>query len=201
MRATRGRSRTFTENARREQIVHAAIGTIAEHGYGRASFGKIAERAGLSSTGLISYHFASKEELIGQVVTTVHREIGAFMHARVGAAGTPSAMLAAYIEGVIAFIGDHRTEMKALLEIFLNYRPAPGAEGAYDEAATLSPLEGILRAGQAAGEFRAFDTGVMAMAIQRAVDGIPFALEARPGLDLDRYARELSTLFAKAVAA
>jgi AcrR family transcriptional regulator len=194
-------ARTFTENARRAQIVGAAIATIAELGYGKASFARIAERAGLSSTGLISYHFSSKEELMGRVVSTVHEVMGRFMHGRVSGAGTPSAMLRAYIEGVVAFIGGHRTEMKALLEIFLNYRPSAGAEGAYDEAAVISPLEGILRAGQEAGEFRAFDTGVVAMAVQRAVDGLPFVLEARPDLDLDLYARELSTLFGRAVAA
>lgn len=193
--------RTFTETARREQIVRAAIATIADLGYGKASFARIAERAGLSSTGLISYHFSSKEELMGRVVTTVHEVMGRFMYERVGGAGTPSAQLRAYIEGVVAFIGGHRTEMKALMEIFLNYRPTAGAEGAYDEAATLTPLEGILKAGQEAGEFRAFDVGVMAMAVQRSVDGLPFVLEARPDLDLDLYGRELSTLFAKAAAA
>ena len=39
------------------------------------------------------------------------------------------------------------------------------------------------------------------MAVQRSVDGLPFVLEARPDLDLDLYARELSTLYGKAVAA
>ena len=200
MQATRA-TRTFTENARREQIVDAAIATIAELGYAKASFAKIAQRAGLSSTGLISYHFSGKEELMGRVVATVYGQIGGFMHARVSAAPDPTRMLTAYIEGVVAFIAGHRVEMKALLEIFLNYRPSPDAEGAYGEAAVLSPIEGILRAGQESGEFRAFDTGVMAMAIQRAVDGLPFALEARPDLDLDLCGRELSTLFGKAVAA
>jgi TetR/AcrR family fatty acid metabolism transcriptional regulator len=43
--------RTFTESARRAQIVQAAIETIAEVGYARASYARIAEHAGLSSTG------------------------------------------------------------------------------------------------------------------------------------------------------
>jgi hypothetical protein len=134
------------------------------------------------------------------VVATVHSAIGGFMHQRVSAASTPTTMLSAYVEGVVAFIADHRIEMKALLEIFLNFRPASGA-GSYDDGQVLAPIEAILRAGQESGEFRPFDTGVMAMAIQRAVDGLPFALEARPDLDLDLYARELVTLFGRAVAA
>ena len=38
----------------------------------------------------------------------------------------------------------------------------------------------------------------MAMAIQRAIDGLPFLLERYPDLDLETYARELVTLFSLA---
>ena len=73
------RPRTFTERARRAQIVDAAIETIAELGYARASFAQIARRAALSSTGLISYHFAGKDELIAEVIASIYSTIGAFM--------------------------------------------------------------------------------------------------------------------------
>ena len=86
-RNSKGKLRpTFTEQARRAQIVSAAITTIAEVGYRNASFAQIAKRAGLSSTGLISYHFASKDELIGEVVVTVLVDLGAFMTDRMQAA-------------------------------------------------------------------------------------------------------------------
>src|SRR5579872_5747351 len=74
--------RTFTETARRAQIVEAAIATIAEVGYAHTSFALIAKRAGLSSTGLISYHFASKDDLIAQVVATIFGAIERFMSER-----------------------------------------------------------------------------------------------------------------------
>ncbi len=70
-----------------------------------------------------------------------------------------------------------------------------------DEQAAISPLEGILRGGQDAGVFRAFDVRVMATTIQRAIDGIPMALAADPSLDLDVYARELVELFTLATQA
>lgn len=192
--------RTFTESARRAQIVVAAIDTIAEVGFHRASFAQIARRAGLKSTGLISYHFAGKDDLVAQVVATVYERIGGAMAARVGAAGSPTAMLATYISGVVEFIAAHRTEMKALLEIFLNWSGG-SSYGAAEERSTAGHLEAILRAGQQSGEFRAFDVGVMAMTVQRAVDGLPFALETRPDLDLDLAARELVELFRRAVVA
>src|SRR5690349_11588172 len=55
--AEKQKERTFVETARRAQIVDAAIDVLAEHGYPNTSFAKIAARAGLSSTGMISHHF------------------------------------------------------------------------------------------------------------------------------------------------
>jgi len=184
--------RTFTEGARRAQIVQAAIEVIAEAGFRGATFARIARQAGLSSTGLISYHFAGRDELIGEVVATVIGDIGAFMTRRMAGVSGPSAALRAYIEGNAEFTAAHRAEMKALLEIFLN------GSLPYDtdtERAALSPVEEILRAGQRSGEFRAFDPTVMATMIQRAVDGLPFLLAARPDLDVAAYAAEVVTTF------
>lgn len=184
--------RTFTETARRAQIVEAAIATIAELGYRNASFAQIAKRAGLSSTGLISYHFSSRRELIDQLVTEIVTAIGAHMSRRLDGMKTASAALRAYIEGNVEFTGTHRDEMRALLEIFLNggfdYTPAT-------DQAVISPVEQILRDGQRNGEFRVFDTRVMATLVQRAVDGLPFLLAADPGVDVQAYGAEVATAF------
>ncbi|HVW42808.1 MAG TPA: TetR/AcrR family transcriptional regulator [Amycolatopsis sp.] len=189
----RVKERSFTAQARRAQIVAAAIETIAELGFSQASFARIAERAGLSSTRLISYHFAGKKELIEQVIAEVYQEIGTFMGERVQAQTTATGALHAYLESYLEFVAGHRTQMKALLAIFLSggldYDPAD------QEVQTLSPIEAILRDGQKAGEFRDFDTRVMAATVQRSLDGIPMMLETYPDLDLDTCARELVTLF------
>lgn len=187
-----GTRRSFTEGARRAQIVQAAIETIAEAGFRGATFARIAERAGLSSTGLISYHFAGRDELMGEVVAKVIGDIGAFMTDRMAGVTSPSAALRAYIEGNAAFTAQHRADMTALLEIFLN---GGFRYDASDEQAVLSPVEEILRAGQRTGEFRAFDPTVMATLIQRAVDGLPFLLAAKPDLDVAGYAAEVVTTF------
>jgi len=188
---TGGRARTFTESARRAQIVAAAIDVIADGGYASASFAAIARRAGLSSTGLISYHFASKSDLMAQVTAETYGALGAHMAGRMAAA-SPARALEAYIRGVTDFVAGHRREMKAVLEIFLgggiSYTPGT-------ELVALSPVEEMLRAGQSAGEFREFDTRVMAAVIQRAVDGLPFLLETHPDIDPDAYADELITTF------
>lgn len=170
----------------------AAIETIADMGYARASFTQIARRAGLSSTGLISYHFAGKQELMGQAVTEVYTLISEFMTERMRGVASAAQALETYIRANIEFVAGHRTQMKALLEIFLN---GGLAYDAGTELVVLSPVEEILRGGQQAGEFRAFDARVMAAVVQRAIDGVPFLLETHPDLDLNRYADELVTLF------
>jgi AcrR family transcriptional regulator len=161
-------------------------------GYARASFAQIAKRAGLSSTGLISYHFSGKDELIGEVAQTVISSIAQFMTETMRGASGPRDALRLYIEGNCAFIAGHRTEMKALLEIFLN---GGFSYGASEEREVLSPLGEILRVGQDAGEFRGFDVKVMGTLIQRAVDGLPFLLANEPDLDIAAYAREVVVAF------
>jgi AcrR family transcriptional regulator len=185
-------ARTVTEQARRSQIVDAAIETIADVGYAKASFARIAERAGLSSTGLISYHFANKGELIEEAALSVITEIGAFVHHRVTAAAGAPDRLRAYILGTTEFIGTHRTQMKALLDIFVNGGMSYDAS---DEQQVLSPIEQLLTDGQRNGDFRDFDVRVMATAIQRAVDGLPLLLQAHPDVDPSAYGEELATLF------
>lgn len=53
--------------ARRAQIVRAARDCFAEHGYANASLRTIAERAGITHTGLL-HHFRDKDELLAEVL-------------------------------------------------------------------------------------------------------------------------------------
>ena len=181
---------SVTSEARRRQILDAAVATIAADGLAKASFSAIAERAGLSSVGLISYHFAGRDELIGQIVADYYASITAHMQDRMAGISSPTAALEAYISGVIDYIGAHPAQMKALTEVFLQ-----GAmnHGRVEEDAATGPLEDILRAGQRAGEFRPFDAPIMAALIQRAVDGLPFLLASRPELEPRSFAQNYAT--------
>jgi len=126
------------------------------------------------------------------VTRAVLADMGAFMAGRMGTAGTAAEALRGYIEGNVAFVDTHREQMKALTEIFMS----GGFEyDAASEKAAVSPLEHILRSGQASGEFRSFDPVVLATLVQRAVDGLPFLLDVRPDLDVTGYAREVVTVF------
>ena len=177
---------------RREQIITAAVAVIADVGYARASFARIAERAGLSSTRFISYHFAGKGELMAAVVRDVVASIAEEVGSRLAGESTASGMLRTYIEAVVSFIDANRAEMIALTEIMLGGGFDDGI--AADRSAT-ADLESILTFGQSSGEFRDFDPWVMATTVQRSVDGLPFALQADPAIDCASYAGELVTIF------
>jgi AcrR family transcriptional regulator len=53
--------------ARRADIVRAARDSFAEHGYAQSSLRDIAERAGITHTGLL-HHFRTKDELLAAVL-------------------------------------------------------------------------------------------------------------------------------------
>lgn len=189
--------RSLVSSARRAQILDATIEVIAAEGFASASFKRIAEHAGLSSTRLISYHFAGKDELVAALVERVVAGIGAHVGAKVMAEETARGRLAAYIEGVVEYADAHRAPMSALLQVVM-----AGAGGATtQEPSDLSHLERILQDGQAQGEMRAFDVTVMATTVQRAVETVPFQLQADPDLDCAAYARELVELFDRATRA
>jgi TetR/AcrR family transcriptional regulator, fatty acid metabolism regulator protein len=191
------RDLTFTEAARRAQIVTAAIDTIAERGYGQASLARIAERAG-TSKGVVSYHFAGKDDLIREVVNQVLAKGGAYMLPKILAESSGAGMLRVYIESNLAFMREYRNHLVAFLEIFLNARGEDGSQ-LFDEKSLdylVTSLEQLLAHFQAVGDFRAdFDPQVMAVAIRGAIDQVPPRLARDPDLDVDRYARELAALF------
>jgi AcrR family transcriptional regulator len=191
------KERTFTETARRAQIVAGAIDTIAELGYGQASMARIAERLGITK-GVIAYHFDGKEELIREIVAEVMAQAKEYMVPRLMAESTGQGMLRAWIESNLEFMGEHRNLLVAVVEIARNARTADGSRP-FDRAgleAGAAALEQMLARFQAAGELRPdFDPHVMAIAIRGAIDAVPLRLSRDRELDLDHYGRELADLF------
>lgn len=178
----------------------AAIETIAEVGYARASLARIADRLGISR-GLISYHFADKDELIAQVVTEVVEQGKTYMRLRiVPEMSTGSGFLRSYIESNLAFMRKHRAYMVTLVEISRGTLVAGGPTriGLWD--ADLHDAEVVLRDHlaryQAAGEFRPdFDPTAMAIAIRAVIDAMPHRLTFDPDFDVDSYVREVARTF------
>jgi AcrR family transcriptional regulator len=189
---------TFTEAARRAQIIEAAIDTIAEVGFAKTSLSRIGERVGISK-GLIGYHFAGKDDLIKQVAIHVVEAGRAYILPRVLAESTGPAMLRAYIESNLTFMSEHRNYMVAVIEILRNgaFTTDSGrrVDGRDVDVATQLLKEQLARL-QAERELRGdFDPGVMAVAIRAAIDVVPHRLVVDPDFDIDNYAQQIAALF------
>jgi AcrR family transcriptional regulator len=192
--------RTFIETARRAQIVAAAIDTIAEVGYARASLGRIAGRIGISR-GLISYHFAGKDELMTEVISEVVAQARDYMEPRIFAESTGPAMVRTYIESNLAFMREHRNYLIAVVEI-LRHRVATGGPRRVrdpNSEVPARPLVDLLARAQAASELREdFDPRTMAIAIRAAIDAAPPLMSLDPEFDIDSYAKEIANAFERA---
>lgn len=193
--------RTFTTTARRSQIVRAAIETIADVGYEKASFARITERAGLSSPRMISYHFADKNDLLRQIVIEVFGMASERMTPVIDAEPTVAGKLRAYLETNLRFLRDHPLEITALTEIGPHLRGDDGeaytSTGSQDHSVT--GLAEILADGQRTGEFRNFDTRSMAVLIRASVDAAAQRVRDGSDVDLDTYAAEVVTAIDLAV--
>lgn len=200
LKGGRGQRGTFTEAGRRAQIVAAAIEVIAELGYHRASFARIAERAGLSSTGMISYHFNGRGDLMREVVSEVIKLADGYLRPRIEAQTTYAARLRAFIEGNLELCADHPRELAALVEVIANSRGEdPGMVAFLDiTEGTLAIQVEQLRKAQAAGEFGDFEPWTMIRAIRAAIDDVVRRAVQNPALDVRAAGRELADLFDRA---
>lgn len=195
MRSNRtDRNRTFVTSARRAQIVEAAIDTLAEVGYANASLARIAVRLGISK-GVISYHFAGKDDLTAEIVTQVLQQARAYMQPRIEAQTNGPDMLRTYIESNLEFIRDNPNQLRAIVEI-VRATIAGTADRPFSESRDgVQILAGMLARYQAAGDFRPdFDPNAIAMAIRAVIDVAPSRL-TDPAFDIDQYAHEAVTLF------
>jgi TetR/AcrR family transcriptional regulator, fatty acid metabolism regulator protein len=185
---------TFTGRARRAQLLACAVDALVEVGYAQSSIAEIARRAGVSK-GVVSYHFASKEELLTGVVADLYEEAGAQIGARVERAVTAEEALRGYLEANLGFITAHPRLIRAAAEVVVNlrrpdgtlmFRPGP-------EDPVVKHLQELLEAGQASGEFRRFEPAAMALLIRSAIDVASARLAVEPGFDIETYQRELIT--------
>ncbi|MGH3631223.1 MAG: TetR/AcrR family transcriptional regulator [Sciscionella sp.] len=191
--------RTFTDEARRRQLVECAVEVIAEEGFAKASLARIAQRAGVAKS-VVLYHFANKDELVEQVLTAVSQASIGSLASRLGAVTTARGKLAAAIESVAEFIDTHRAEALAGLETWNQTRSLPGRErlAADPEGAGVEGIRQLLVEGQQAGEFGEFDPHVMAVMYRQAIDAVTLEAALHPETDLHAFIGELVALFDRA---
>ncbi|SDW79285.1 DNA-binding transcriptional regulator, AcrR family [Amycolatopsis xylanica] len=193
--------RTITNEARRAQIVQAAIEVLAESGYQGATFTRITKQAGLRSPRMISYHFANKDDLLSQVLVEVFTEGARLIIAAITEETTAAGKLRAYLEANLRFLHDHPKEVRALQAIAPYVKNAEGRTYTLQASRepSVSSLADMLARGQQSGEFRDFDVRAMAVMIRGAVESAAEQFNGDPPLDLETYIRETTDTFTRAV--
>jgi AcrR family transcriptional regulator len=197
---------TFTQSARRAQIVAAAIDVIAEIGWAQTSIRKIADRVGLAMSAVL-YHFGTKDNLVDAIIEEMYRTALSVVVPAVDSESTATGKLAAYIRGSIAYFNTHRSHLTALTQVGTGYQPSDGRRfdelgltpELQEELAALDPTA-ILTAGQQAHEFGDFPIASTALALRGAVNAVVEKILRESDFDTRAYGEDLVAIFGRAVA-
>jgi TetR/AcrR family transcriptional regulator, fatty acid metabolism regulator protein len=194
-------SATFTQSKRREQLVDCAIDAVVALGFHGTSVAQVAQRAGVSK-GVVTYHFAAKDDLIFAVVARIFESITAALENALDAT-SPATFVADYINAWVEYYRVQTRYMLAISEIWSNFRDDNGGRhfGPQAVAGELGVVQHVLEYGQEQGILGRFDARVMAVSIKAALDALLDQLAADPELDLAAYGAELVTMFERAARA
>ncbi|GKU80637.1 TetR/AcrR family transcriptional regulator [Niallia sp. NCCP-28] len=193
---------SFIAEARREQIIKAAIDTLEEIGFVSASLAKIAKKAKIS-TGLISYHFANKLDLMNSTLEYLLITHFAFIRSKVEQKETAKDKLAAFIESSLVYQETQKANNIALIEIIFNARtedhiPYYQLQDEEEGDPIQELLESILNQGKQTKEFGEFDNGLVKQMIIGAISERMFS-SINEEIEFESYFHELNRLILKLV--
>jgi AcrR family transcriptional regulator len=188
------------EEERRADILRATITVVARHGFDGASASKVADEAGVSK-GLIWHYFPDKTDLMKQAVRAAVQVIEREMAAELDFSAPVPDLIRASVGWLAMASKKHRDDFAALDQITRSLRAADGSLafslGDYEEI--YQAQETLFRRGQAEGSFRSFDTRVMAVTYQGAIDMMLAYFHSHPGIDTGRYADALTDILLAAM--
>jgi AcrR family transcriptional regulator len=172
---------------RRGEILAAAKSLFAAEGYETVTTRKLAERAGLSQTGLYVY-FRSKEEILEALCSTTFEQLAQRFRATAAGSGPDLNLLRRLIAGYIAFALENPDEYQLTFMVsHAMLKPAHRKDLAqpFDEQgpglqAFLLFREQVVRMIEA-GIVRRMDVNVATQTIWAACHGLVALLIARPG--------------------
>ncbi|WP_203289270.1 TetR family transcriptional regulator [Metabacillus sp. cB07] len=188
-------------DARKEQIMKAAIAVLAEIGYKSTSLSVIADKAEVS-TGLISYHFSGKADLMNNTLLYLIEQQRDYIMEKVNKETTYTDKLIAFVQASVEYQDINRNmNTTALLEIVFNERtednvPYYKAEVSKEDELNVC-LKEILLNGQQAKEFGEFDHAVVITIIRGGLAGTMSVPASDP--DRNEYSDKLVKSFLKMV--
>ncbi|GAB3933543.1 TetR/AcrR family transcriptional regulator [Kribbella albertanoniae] len=159
------RERTFTEQARRTQLIDVTVELVAEHGYPATSLARIAEAAGITKAAVL-YHFPSKNALVEAAYTHVLTALVTTVGTAVDAAA-PAGGPAAYVRAMVGHLRVNPRHTRMIIEAMVNVTPE------FASAERWSAVANLLTAARAArGLEGVVDVRTAALVIGGGVDAI-----------------------------
>jgi AcrR family transcriptional regulator len=191
---------TFTEAARREQIIGLTIDLIAEHGLARTTLARIAEAAGVSNAAVL-YFFGTKNAVIQEAFQRVLSGVVDAIAVAIEQAPTAREGIDAYVRALVGHMAAHPTHVRVVIEMLTSGMPI--VAGAYSEAGSpppprWRPLADLIERAQLDGDLRALDARTTAIALTGAIDAVFAEALADPGYDLTAAVDALLDLFDRA---
>lgn len=174
----------------------AAVEELADCGYGGLSLTRVAERARVSK-GLVWHYFADKDDLLESTAKATMTTIRDRIADSLDLTDPVPDIIRSALRGVASLSVTHRRELTALDHIVHNLRNPDGTPRltleVYEE--TYQAQETLFRRGQAEGSLRDFDTRVMAITYQGAIDMmLGYIGTGRSHIDADDYAEKLADI-------
>jgi TetR/AcrR family transcriptional regulator len=155
---------TFTEQARRQQLVDATIDQVTRKGYAGASLSAIAEAAGITKAAVL-YHFATKDALVDaayvHALTLLTDDVGA----AVDAAGVPEKP-AAYVRAMVGHLRVHPRHTRMLIEALSRDGSSTTPQQRW------GPLASLIDDAARARGVVAVDARALAIVVSGAIDAI-----------------------------
>ncbi|WP_028927784.1 TetR family transcriptional regulator [Pseudonocardia acaciae] len=183
------------EERRREQIIRATLEVVSERGYEYASLAHIARAAGVSK-GLVSHYFGTKDDLMATAARVTMTELRDAVASELDLTAPVPDVIRSALRHAAQLGRTHSTEFRALTRITHNLRGPDGLPRLTlaDYEDTYRAQEMLFRRGQEEGTLRGFDTRVMAVTYQGAIDMMLAYLDEHPDIDPVHYADALADI-------
>ncbi len=175
---------TFTEQARRTQLIDVTIDLVARHGYARCSLQRIADAAGITKAAVI-YHYASKAAVIKAAYDSVITGMIEHITERILAAETAEGRVEAYLTAMIDYVARHPTHARMITEAIVESEDT-GIEDRPESPSRHQELAKLIDAAKADGAYRPdLDSISLAVILGGAVDGLANAALTLDGTAAD----------------
>ena len=158
-----------------KKILETACSLLAKYGYSNFSYGLVAEHMHLSK-GLVAYHFPQKSAIFHRLIEDYFAQIADYLGQVINTNESASAILNAYILGILQYVQAHKVQTLAVMEIISNDRTELG-ELIYSSRGEINePIIEILQYGQESKEFFHFDNHIMAKLIRSLIDACSYEI-------------------------